>query len=77
MHVQHNKAQTDNWEYMYVFIWLSSSSTTVNFQARPLLVSELGHSTVSQCIAKKMAELHCMKLPMKKTPTELWENIER
>lgn len=61
----------------YMHFRLSSSSTTVNFQARPLLVSELGHPTVSQCIAKKMAELHCMKLPMKKTPTELWENIER
>ncbi|KAL1502449.1 hypothetical protein ABEB36_007589 [Hypothenemus hampei] len=45
-------------------------------QARALLNSELGDENLSIHIAKKMALLHLMEMPLHKEPTWLWNTID-
>ncbi|KAF2881439.1 hypothetical protein ILUMI_24725 [Ignelater luminosus] len=45
--------------------------------ARPLKTKELADEQLSVIIAQKMAAIHCMEVPLHKTPGWLWETIER
>ena len=44
---------------------------------RNLLSYELSLPHISKMIARRVAEYHCLKLPVKKAPTFLWENIQK
>jgi len=44
---------------------------------RALLSFELASTHISKMIARRVAEYHCLKLPLNKTPTILWENIQK
>ncbi|KAK9754187.1 hypothetical protein QE152_g1666 [Popillia japonica] len=45
--------------------------------ARPLLTNELSDSALSEMIARKMAAIHSMEVPLHKEPGWLWDTIDR
>ncbi|KAK4878013.1 hypothetical protein RN001_010519 [Aquatica leii] len=45
--------------------------------ARPLKIKELSDEYLSINIAEKMAAIHCMEVPLHKTPGWLWNTMER
>jgi choline/ethanolamine kinase len=46
-----------------------------HFQARPLKTKELGDPRLSVLIAKNMASIHQMNIPINKEPRWLWDTI--
>ncbi|XP_018330011.1 choline/ethanolamine kinase isoform X2 [Agrilus planipennis] len=46
-------------------------------KARPLKLRELADDTLSVLIAKKIAAIHCMEVPLHKAATWLWDTIDK
>jgi len=44
---------------------------------RTLSRKEMAYPRISKLIANRLGQFHCMKLPLNKEPTYLWENIEK
>lgn len=48
-----------------------------NFQARALLTGELADPKISSKIAEKMAQIHCLDIPVSKEPDWIWNTSNR
>jgi len=61
-----------SWDVFWLTVFLLSQ-----FQARPLKTKELNDPEISSIIAEKMAQIHCLDVPISKEPTWLWDMMNR
>lgn len=59
--------------YLYVPFFLRSNP----FKARAMTCQELGNPTYAAVIARKLANVHQLDVPINKEPTWLWETMNR
>ena len=61
-----------SWDVFWLTVFFLSQ-----FQARPLKTKELNDPEISSIIAEKMAQIHCLDVPISKEPTWLWDMMNR